>query len=644
MRGSVSLFAVRGRSGPCSALWLIGLMAWSGCAHLMETRTIEAFTKALDKGDLEQLKKSTSPRFGERALRQELALEDLKVLRLPTGDIEIVEVDETSPTLKKVTVTVGESKQRLKYQLKLDPNSKKWVVDDIYLKQKHQGVTATKSVTEQMDLLLSVREFFEAWKNGGRDDVLKCTSPEFTDVLKALPPEHLSRLTQQIVGRQKTGKRLQPRAQLDEQIAYVRLPIGVGEMVLTMKNIDKRWAVDEVAINSTNEKEAIPSARQLAQITVAATGFLTAYQAGDKSALKQVTVPKFFDNSLAASDLSQVKLPGGDLSPDNVQTQIAWQGFSTSDDPQIRQLSGKHSDFIVEGPEEILKLSLLRQEGEDASQPVRYLVEDVTLFELGTKQEKRLSALFTAHALVQVFAEALAARDLETLKWTSSSDFADRVWKRVQSNTLHKLPLQGIEEGPIKIQSTVFSGAITEVTVTQGSKALTYVLQDRRGELFLDDVLVPSIGRPSSLKTTLDLVLPVLSFADGFTSGQLDVLARNSSRDFNRLVWSQSTRIPSLNFDVAAHLETRLVSIEQTGDRAVVVLGDDRFGARVTLLRESERHVIDEMVLISGTMPREHVELKRALRMNRVTASQPAATTEVIRSTLGSRPPSTQID
>ncbi|HLQ46491.1 MAG TPA: hypothetical protein VK137_17235, partial [Planctomycetaceae bacterium] len=226
------------------------------------------------------------------------------------------------------------------------------------------------------------------------------------------------------------------------------------------------------------------------------------------------------------------------------------------------------------------------------------------------------SALFTAHALVQIFAESLAARDLDALKLSSSKDFNDRVWKRTQVGLLHELPLSDIEDAPPKVQSTVFAGPTTEVTVTQGSRALTYVLQDRQGAMFVDDILMPAIGRPGSLKTTLELMLPVLNFANGARLEQLDLLQRCSSRDFNRLVWHQTPKIPSVGVDIVPHLRAPLVSIEQTEDRATIVLGDDKFGAHITLARESGQHVVDELLLVSGTMPRDRVELKRSLRMH----------------------------
>jgi hypothetical protein len=600
------------------ATWLAYSVAWllfSGCAHVVETRTIAQFAKAMEASNLQLLKEATSASFSERALRQDEALEDLKLLRLPTGNLEIESVEEVSPTIRRVSVLVGESKQRLKYQLRLEPGQRKWVVDDIYLRQKRDGVTATKSVTEQMDLLLSVREFLASWKSGDRDQILGSVTPEFAELLKPLSPAYLRRLSEQVVGNQKTGQRLQPRAQLDENTAHVRLPIAVGELWLTAKRGGGHWLIDEVEVNSRDEKAAIPSARQLAQVTRAATAFLNAYQAGDKAQLQSLCTTKFFNGSLASANLSLVTLPSGELPTDNVQVQVAWQGFAAND-PEMQRLRGKHSDFVVTEPDEILKISLVRNEGNDSDDAVQYLVEEVTIYELDSRQEKRLSALFTAHALVQVYAEALCSRDLDTLKLNASPDFQRRVWRRVHAGTLEKMPLSEIEDETPRIQSTVFAGPLTEVTVTQGSRALTYILQDREGLLLVDDVMMPTLGRPSSLKHTLELMLPILDFADALRLEQFDQIQRLSSRDFNRLVWHQTESIPRINIDVVRHLQTPLVSAEQTGDRAKLILGDDKLGAHAVLVREGGQFVVDELTLISGTMARDRVELKHALRMH----------------------------
>ena len=77
----------------------------TGCANFVETRTITAFTEALEECNLAQLKDSTSSRFDRKALRLEESIEDFAILRLPKkDDIEITEVDDISETEKRVTV------------------------------------------------------------------------------------------------------------------------------------------------------------------------------------------------------------------------------------------------------------------------------------------------------------------------------------------------------------------------------------------------------------------------------------------------------------------------------------------------------------------------------------------------------------
>ncbi len=74
-----------------NACWLAfvdELAELSGCANVVETRTIRAVQQALESGDLQQLKKATSPDFEERVIAAERCVDDLKLLRLPTGDLE----------------------------------------------------------------------------------------------------------------------------------------------------------------------------------------------------------------------------------------------------------------------------------------------------------------------------------------------------------------------------------------------------------------------------------------------------------------------------------------------------------------------------------------------------------------------------
>ncbi|MCA9111175.1 MAG: hypothetical protein KDA52_14580, partial [Planctomycetaceae bacterium] len=112
----------------------------SGCSNLLTARSIQTFADSLAEKDLETLKEKTSSDFDQKALRTADALDDIKILNLPTGKVSVAKVEEISETEKHVTVEVGERKKEVLYKLTRNPGSRKWLVDDIYLQQKKPGM------------------------------------------------------------------------------------------------------------------------------------------------------------------------------------------------------------------------------------------------------------------------------------------------------------------------------------------------------------------------------------------------------------------------------------------------------------------------------------------------------------------------
>src|SRR5690606_16074944 len=104
-----------------------------------------------------------------------------------------------------------------------------------------------------------------------------------------------------------------------------------------------------------------------------------------------------------------------------------------------------------------------------------------------------------------IFAEALASRSLPLLKTSSTADFSRRVWSRLNDKSLRALAFADIEDVEPEVISTVFHGAVTEVNVKQGDRALTYMLRDVEGQLRVDDILMPVHNRPNSFKATLEM-------------------------------------------------------------------------------------------------------------------------------------------
>jgi len=126
-----------------------------------------------------------------------------------------------------------------------------------------------KSVTEQMDLLLTVREFVSAWEKGNRDDILGTTDGDFKETLQQLHPAFLAKLSQKVAGESKSSKKRRPDAQLDKNIAIIRLPRRSGEMVISMKLQDGKWKATDVAVESKVDGNHISSAKKQAKMLLA---------------------------------------------------------------------------------------------------------------------------------------------------------------------------------------------------------------------------------------------------------------------------------------------------------------------------------------------------------------------------------------
>lgn len=594
-----------------SIMWSVGLAVSitgmsAGCAHFIENRAITAFAKSLEAQDLDGLKEVTSDEFNKRALRTATSLEDLKILRLPDGKTSVVNVEELSADKKRVTVQVGDDKKEVFYELARD-ESGKWVVDDIYLKQKKKGIEAYKSVTEQMDLLLTVREFLDAWTDGDREQVVAIAAPKLRASLEELPPSYLAHLTRQVTqGKPRSGK-FRPSASLDEKVAVVRLPRMSGENIITMELRKGKWQVADIAIDSKDEEEKLPSMLNLTHAVNQCVSFLSAYQNDDKNKLKDLCVNDFFEGCLSFADLTQAKLPEPQLPEHELQV----------------RLRGTRADFVLRSETEFVQVDMQRLPEKVPNAPPVYVVSDVTIYEIATKQEKRLSALFTAQSMLEIFIESLANRRLDEIKHCATQDFSDRVWSKLNEATVSAMPLEVFDETDVEYVSASFQGALTKIEVKQAGQQMIYFLRDEHGRFMVDDVQWQMTGIPVSVKSTLEVLIPIQDFASGITLGRdpeqqtaaLDLIRGNCTNDFNRMVWSQSKFVPNSGMSADLFLtQSPLKSIAITDKEAIVHLGDQRYGAKVTMRREHERYIVDDVVLVAGPQESERLSLRQSLK------------------------------
>ncbi|MGH7127245.1 MAG: hypothetical protein ACREJB_19215, partial [Planctomycetaceae bacterium] len=375
--------------------------------------------------------------------------------------------------------------------------------------------------------------------------------------------------------------------------------------------LDDAWKVDDLAVESRSEQEHVPSLVKTATAMKTAAAFLTAFANEDVGALERVATEKFFRSSLAPADLSSVRLPSAEIDPDDYTV----------------KLIGERADFVIRGETETVQLTMVRTDaGSDADAPVAFAVEDVTIYELDGREEKRLSALFTSQGVMRLFADALARGDLAMLRTVSTADLNDRVWQHAEQGGMALLPVEDVPAGPPRILATHFDGPITEIAVRQGPLAMSYLLRDRDGEVQVDDVLLPFPNRPESLKKSAEILLPVRRFTAALAATEIAALQRNASKDFNRLVWKQTEIVPDIGFDLLAHLRAPLRGItELSANEFLVTLGDERLGAQVLLVREYAHLVVDDVHLIAGTDPSQRVAMKNAMRLRMAQGDYAAA-------------------
>jgi hypothetical protein len=576
------------------------LFGGAGCTRSLELDTISSFTDALAEGDVEALKEGSTVVFQEKALRGDAAADDFKLLKLPKGAVTILTQKDISDTEKLVTVTVGKSNRKVRYRLVRESDrDEKWVVDDVIVRQTREGLTVAKSVSDQMDLLLAVREFLDAWNVGTRNEVLAVATPEFRSVLADVPAGYLAKLTDQAIGERKSKSKLKPDVQMDEDVAVVTLPGDDGDLVISYRLLEDGWRVNDLAVESRTTGQHIPSVSKMANVVRTTGAFLSAYSTADKQALKAAATRRFFRSSLAPADLSMVPLPAS---------------LESLQDYEVT-LQKNRADFVVRRETEVTRFSLVREPDPNQTELVpRFLMDDVTIYEIDGRQEKRLSALFTAHATMLVFSEALQRRDLPLIRKTASRDFNKRVWDQIDEKLAARMPLGEIEDVRPIVLSTTFEGAVTEITVKQGTLALTYVLRDENRQMRVDDVHLPVQNRPTSLKTNLELMIPIRNFVAGIDSEDIGRLQRNSSDDMNRVVWRQTDSVPQAGYVVPGHLQSKVSDVKIGDDEALVVLGDARHGAQIKLVREFGKYVIDDVLLIAGPESSQRANLKRTLR------------------------------
>lgn len=590
-------------------LMLLLAMTFTGCAKSLlnaeglqsmltpppaEQRVVERFRDALREENEPALRRISSTRFESVALRSEDVLSDLRVMHLPKGELSVVDVQEVSPTEKLV---VAKEDDGGRYQFRLVDDSKKgyWTVDDITVRRRHKGTQITKSTTEVMDLLVTVRSFLKVWESGEQQSILAMTSPRLKDSLQSLPSGWMTALTRQIASAYEDGMARKPDASLNENDALVKLPARNGHLLMTIVRESGQWLVDDVEFQNHRDDNHPGSVRRQADAIHTVTTFLQAYGESDHAQLKFVTEKKFYDSSLSLGDLSLIPLPSAEEAPSEFDIR-AYEQQLTFMLPAGRQIIRVDlREQVSEIPEAARNKYLAAADDES-----RFLVKEVTVYEKGSKQRRSLSAVFTAPARALMFLKALQSNDRDTLLYLCTNRFSETVWQRLDKDLVKQLPVPAFYDEGIRLTNTHSIGTRTELEFqnTAGSVLVCQLVLEN-GILKVDDIQYPNDrGLVASLKSELQLAAPVLEFANAWMMSDSELLQKACSADFNRLVWSHLEGVPNQFNQLPFQLRSKHVATTVTQERATMQMqqpgGEE---AIVNLLIEHGHWVIDEIRL-----------------------------------------------
>jgi hypothetical protein len=132
-------------------------------------------------------------------------------------------------------------------------------------------------------------------------------------------------------------------------------------------------------------------------------------------------------------------------------------------------------------------------------------------------------------------------------------------------------------------------------------------------------------------------MIPIVQFANALQIRNIGELQQHSSRDLNRKVWHRAKQVPSIGLKLHEHFAVPLMALEMNEDLAIVGLGNDQYGARVRLIREGERFVVDDVKFIAGSEIRQRIDLKEAmqLELSRFRGEMPTSETTTNETTTG---------
>lgn len=576
------------------AVALLALGMASGCTNLLARRAIIQFSDSLASENFEQIKSTTSDQFEAKALRQPEALRDLTLMKLPQGNVKVLEVEPLTDTTKRAKVQIGkdeEHSQVVDYTLTLDQETHRWVVDDVIVGQRDdRGQEIRRSVSEQMDLLLSCREFLDDWQDAPRTDKLAHCTDELFRELNTLPDPWLNGLIEDIMGTDRRHS-FRPDARLNGDRAVIRVPHPDGSLFIEFHQVANRWKVHNLAIEPKDEESTgVRSLMKLAQSLNQTSQFLNAFASGDKEKIKNYSSPEFYSRCLALGDFSRVEVP---------YTELTAAGFESKQYPDRSEilLESGTSTYVV-------TLRMVDVTGADGKAELsENRVDEVTLYDLNGGGGKKFSAMLLSKSVINLFVEAIQERDTAKLKQLSSNDFNARVWDRDVARHFVILPYPNLGDAEPEVFATSYHGDIADVSVEINHVPMTFVLRLSQDLMVIDDVIIPNYALRPSLKENLELMLPIYEFASALHQQDLDTLVTQSGTGLDQIIWKQLNLVPEIARQLVRPMMSEVVGIEMTEEWTVVRTSDGQTTAEIRMIPEGPYFRVHDVILKNEADP-----------------------------------------
>jgi hypothetical protein len=558
--------------------------------HATESRAITQFTDALIEDNEKAFRRCVSTRFEQRAMRSPDAWKDMEIMKLPKVKLEI---DDSTSVDENTFETIAKDEKGTKYQFKItrDTEKRRWVVDDVLMRQQKKGTSATKSVSEVMDLLLTVREFLTTWQSNDRSAILPAVATALREPLEQMPEPWMSRLVERVSSECESEMARRPEIQMNESDALVKMPSKNGFLLMKVARENDHWLFSDIEVRQRKTDDHPGSVLRQARALNTVSQFLAAYGKEDKPLLKTLCDETFYSTSLEIGDLSMFRMPSAEHAPD---------------DFEIRSFSGQLT-IMVPDQTQIVQLDLTTPESDDrkavqklaeGSVESSFVIRDITIYDRQTRKQQKLESAFTAPVRAMLFVSALHDQNLPVLKQLSTKEFSQGTWDRIDPALVSHLSLSEVPGGTLSLRNTDVRGDKTEMEfMSDSGQICSIIMRSENGTLNVDDIQYPNASaQVASLRNHLQLTVPIIELAAAWSRQDLTGVKRTCSMDFNRLIWGNLKTLPA-DFDRLP--EMLLVPVQATtlaDAQAVVELAQaGQTPVSVRLLKENSAWVIDEI-------------------------------------------------